>query len=91
MLNILYQIPIFDAPYLTLDTYLQLQIRFFPAEFSYIQLLPEPSFQDVHPSSSVAISLPAFSFRHLATILAIQWGSWCLSQEEEANCIQPAS
>ena len=29
------------------------------------------SFQDVHPSSPVAISLPAFGFRHLATTQTI--------------------
>ena len=36
------------------------------------------SLQDVHPSSQVAISLPAFVFCHLAIILAIQWRCWCL-------------
>ena len=52
----------------------------------------EPSLQDVHPSSLVAISLPANGLCHLANTLAIQWGSWRLSsQREEANCIQPAS
>ena len=34
------------------------------------------SLQDVHPSSPVAIGLPAFGLRHLATTLAIQWRSW---------------
>ena len=52
----------------------------------------EPSLQDVHPSSLIAISLPANGLRHLANTLAIQWGSWRLSsQGEGANCVQPAS
>ena len=34
--------------------------------------------QDVHPSSSAAIDLLVFGFRHLATTLAIHWGSWRL-------------
>ena len=52
----------------------------------------EPSLQDVHPSSLVAIGLPADGLCHLVNTLTIQWGSWRFSsQGEEANCIQPAS
>ena len=45
------------------------------------------SLQDVHPSSPVAIGLPDFGLCHLAITLAIEWQSWRLTQEEEANCI----
>ena len=42
-------------------------------------IVSEPSRQNINPSSPVAIGLRAFSFCHLATTLAIQWGSWRLS------------
>ena len=41
----------------------------------------ELSLQDVHLSSPVAISLPAFDLCHLAITLAIQWRSWRLITE----------
>ena len=46
--------------------------------FHAFNCISEPSLQDVHPSSPVAISLPAFGFCHLATTLTIQWRSWHL-------------
>ena len=87
MLSILHQIHIFDAQYLTPDTHLhQLQIHFFvnsrpgstqPSPHAS-NCVSKPSLQDVHPSSLVAIDLPANGLRHLANTLAIQWGSWRL-------------
>ena len=50
-------------------------------------IVSELSLQDVHPSSLVVLSLPAFSLCHLATTLVIQWESWRLSQKEKANCV----
>ena len=40
--------------------------------------ISEPSLQDVHPSSPVAIGLPAFGLCHPANTLTIQWESWRL-------------
>ena len=49
-------------------------------------IISEPSFQEVHLSSLVAISLFAFGFCHLATKLSNKEAN-ILSPGEEADCI----
>ena len=43
------------------------------------------SLQDIHPSSPVAIGLPAFGLCYLAITLAIQWKSWRLITKREGR------
>ena len=43
------------------------------------------SFQDVHPSSPVAIGLPTFGLCYLAIIMAIQWKSWRLITKRKSR------
>ena len=94
----------FDAQYLTPDTHLRCSVSYtrytslstpdsaLPSQALMHPIVSEPSLQDVHPSSPVAIGLPAFGLCHLANTLTIQWESWRLSsQGEEADCVQPAS
>ena len=81
----------FDAQYFTPDTYYWCSASYIrytslstsnstlPSRvFIHLIVYQNQSLQDVHPSSPVAIGLPAFSFYHLAITLAIQWKSWCL-------------
>ena len=56
----------------TLDSILPSQAFMHPIVYQ------NQSFQDVHPSSPVAIGLLVFGLRYLAITLAIQWKSWRL-------------
>ena len=77
----------FDAQYLTPDTHCWCSrytssstpdLTLSSQTFMHPIVYQNRNFQDVYPSSPVAIGLPAFGFYHLATTLAIQWRSWCL-------------
>ena len=81
----------FDVQYLTPDTHRSCSASYtryislstldstFPSRaLMHLIVYQNRSLQDVHPSSLVAIGLPAFSLCHLAIILVIQWKSWRL-------------
>ena len=82
MLSILHQIHIFvNSRYTSLST----PDSALPSQALIHPIVSEPSLQDVYPSSPIAIGLPIFGLCHLATTLAIQWGSWHLITREKSR------